>query len=196
MSVTTLKDDSLLQNVDLNSEPKNIKWARQKTSDNKDNSVISIIQDNKTILIYDMNQKAKPIELALDKEYGNIVTYEWFGDGYIAIGFSKGYISIVSSHMGEVKNEINSKQLFKNDLNDISVCDEVNRIAIAGENCIKIIDKNTFDELTSEKIDVPKNAGSISKISWSKNGQILLVSTFSGNFYASNVVINETFAVY
>ena len=41
-----------------------------------------------------------------------------------------------------------------------------------------------------------KSVGSISKISWSKNGQILLVSTFSGNFYASNVVINETFAVY
>ena len=41
-----------------------------------------------------------------------------------------------------------------------------------------------------------KSAGSISKISWSKNGQILLVPTFSGNFYASNVVINETFAVY
>ena len=43
MSVTTLKDDSLLQNVDLNYEPKNINWAKQKTSDNKDNNVISII---------------------------------------------------------------------------------------------------------------------------------------------------------
>ena len=52
------------------------------------------------------NQKKKPIELAMDKEYGNIVTYEWFGDGYIAIGFTKGYISIVSSHMDEVKNEV------------------------------------------------------------------------------------------
>ena len=197
ISVTTSKGDSLLQNTELNYEPKNIKWARQKTSDNsKDNNVISIIQDNKTILIYDMNQKAKPIELALDKQYGNIVTYEWFGDGYIAIGFSKGYVSIVSSHMDEVKNEINSKQLFKNDLNDISVCDEVGRIAVAGENCIKIIDKNSFEEITSEKIDIPKNAGSISKISWSKNGQILLVSTFGGNFYVFNVVINETFAVY
>ena len=197
ISVTTTKGDSLLQNTELNYEPKNIKWARQKKSDNsKDNNVISIIQDNKTILIYDMNQKSKPIELALDNEYGNIVTYEWFGDGYIAIGFSKGYVSIVSSHMDEVKNEINSKQLFKNDLNDISVCDEVNRIAVAGENCIKIIDKNSFEEITNEKIDVPKNAGSISKISWSKNGQILLVSTFGGNFYAFNVVINETFAVY
>ena len=197
LSVTTLKGDSLLQNVELKSESKNVKWAKQKTSDSKkDNDVISIIQDNKTILIYDINQKKKPIELALDREYGNLVTYEWFGDGYIAIGFSKGYVSIVSSHMDEVKNEVNSKQLFKNDLNDISVCDEANRIAVAGENCIKIIDKNTFEEITNEKIDIPKTAGSISKISWSKNGQILLVSTFGGNFYAFNVVINESIAIF
>jgi WD repeat-containing protein 19 len=197
ISVTTTKGDSLLQNTELNYEPKNIKWARQKKSDNsKDNNVISIIQDNKTILIYDMNQKSKPIELALDKEYGNIVTYEWFGDGYIAIGFSKGYVSIVSSHMDEVKNEINSKQLFKNDLNDISVCDKVNRISVEGKNCIKIIDKKSFEVIINEKNDIHKSSGSISKISWSKNGQILLVSTFGGNFYAFNVVINETFAVY
>ena len=37
---------------------KNIKLAHQKKSDDsKDNNIISIIQDNKTILIYDMNQK-------------------------------------------------------------------------------------------------------------------------------------------
>ena len=196
ISVTTTKGEALLQNNLLKYEPKNLKWARQKTSENtKEFNTISTIQNNKTILIYDINKKSNPIELALDKEYGNIVTYEWFGDGYIAIGFSKGYISIVSTHMDEVKNEINSKQLFKNDLNDLSVCDEVNRIAIAGENSIKILDKNSFEEIKDEKIDVPKNAGSISRISWSKNGQILLVSTFGGFFFAFNVVINETFAI-
>ena len=98
--------------------------------------------------------------------------------------------------MDEVKNEIISKKSFKNDLNDISVCGEFNRIAVTRENCLKIIDKKSYEEIINEKKDIRKSAGSISKISWSKNGQILLVSTFSGSFYASNVVINETFAVY
>ena len=71
-------------------------------------------------------------------QYGNITTYQWFGDGYIAIGFSKGFISIVSTHMKEIKNEVHSMQLFKNGLDDLSVCEEVNRIAVAGENCVKI----------------------------------------------------------
>ena len=98
--------------------------------------------------------------------------------------------------MDEVKNEIIQKQLLKNDLNDIYVCDKIKRIPVACENCIKIIDKKSFEEIINEKKDIRKSAGSNSKISWSKNGQILLVSNFSGNFYGSNVVINETFAVY
>ena len=53
--------------------------------------------------------------------------------------------------MDEVKNEIISKQLFKNDLNDISVCDKVNYIAVARENRIKIIDKKSFEEIINEK---------------------------------------------
>ena len=70
--------------------------------------------------------------------------------------------------MDAIKNEIISKQLFKNDLNDISVCDKVNCIAVAGENCIKIIDKKSYEEIINEKKDIRKSAGSISKISWSK----------------------------
>ena len=53
--------------------------------------------------------------------------------------------------MDEVKNKIISKQLFKNDLNDISVSDKVNRISVARENYIKIIDKKSFEEIINEK---------------------------------------------
>ena len=53
--------------------------------------------------------------------------------------------------MDEVKNKIISKQLFKNDLYDMSVCGEFNHISVAGENCIKIIDKKSFEEISNEK---------------------------------------------
>ena len=53
--------------------------------------------------------------------------------------------------MDEVKNKIISKQLFKNDLNDISVCDKVNCIAVARENCLTIIDKKSFEEIQMKK---------------------------------------------
>ena len=196
LSVTTKKGESLLQNAQMKFEPKLIKWARQKTNENRrTESTISTVQNNKTLLMYDFKKKNNPIELALDHEYGNIITYQWFGDGYIAIGFSKGYLSIISTHMTEIKNEVYSTQLFKNGFDDLSVCEEVNRIAVAGENVVRIFDKNTFKEIVEERIEISNQSGRISKIQWSDSGQILLVSTFLGSIFAFNVIISETFSI-
>ena len=196
LSVINRQGEALLQNAMMKAEPRLIMWARQKTSEERASfTTISTVQNNKTILIYDFKKKNNPIELALDNEYGNITTYQWFGDGYIAIGFSKGFISIVSTHMKEIKNEVHSMQLFKNGLDDLSVCEEVNRIAVAGENCVKIFDKNTWKEIVEEKIEISNQAGRISKIQWSSTGQILIVSTYLGSIFAFNVIINETFSI-
>jgi WD repeat-containing protein 19 len=173
-----------------------IKWARQKTSDNKGTfTTISTVLLNKTILIYDIKKKTNPIELALDSDYGNIVTYQWFGDGYIAIGFTKGYVSIISTHMTEIKNEVNSIQPFRSGLDDLSVCEEVSRLAVAGENCVKFFDTNTWVEIAEEKIEISVQSGRIAKIQWSSTGQILIVSTLMGSIFAFNVVVKDSFAI-
>jgi len=196
LSVTNRVGEVILQGATLKAEPKRIKWARQKTNENRTNfTTISTILNNRTILIYDIKKKSNPIELALDTEYGTIVTYQWFGDGYIAIGFSKGFISIISTHMTEIKNEVHSMQPFKSGLDDLCACDEVNRFAVAGESSIKIYDSNTWLEIPEEKIEINNKAGRISKITWSNTGQILIVSTFLGYIYAFNVIVNESFAV-
>jgi WD repeat-containing protein 19 len=197
LSVTNRVGEPILQNATLKADPRMIKWARQKTNDNKSSyTTISTVLSNKTILIYDIKKKSNPIELALDSDYGNIVTYQWFGDGYIAIGFTKGYISIISTHMTEIKNEVHSMQPFKSGLDDLSVCEEVNRIAIAGENSVKIFDTNTWQEIVDEKIEISNQAGRISKIQWSNTGQILIVSTYLGSIFAFNVIVNDNFAVH
>jgi WD repeat-containing protein 19 len=195
LSVTNRTGEPILQNATLKADPKMIKWARQKTSENKGSyTTISTVLQNKTILIYDIKKKSNPIELALDSDYGNIVTYQWFGDGYIAIGFTKGFISIISTHMTEIKNEVNSLQPFRSGLDDLAACEEINRLAVAGENSVKIYDTNTWTEIVEEKIEISNQAGRISKVQWSSTGQILIVSTFLGNIFAFNVIVNENFA--
>jgi WD repeat-containing protein 19 len=197
LSVTNKQGEPILQNATLKSDPKMVKWARQKTNENKNSyTTISTVLNNKTILIYDIKKKLNPIELALDSDYGNIVTYQWFGDGYIAIGFSKGYISIISTHMNEIKNEVHSMQPFKTGLDDLNVCEEVNRIAIAGENSVKIFDTNLWSEIVEEKIEISNQAGRISKIQWSSTGHILIISTYLGSIFAFNVIVNDVYAVH
>ena len=43
-----------------------------------------------------------PDELMFEKKYGNIVDYSVFGDGYLVIGFSDGYVAHISTHKKEI----------------------------------------------------------------------------------------------
>lgn len=97
--------------------------------------------------------------------------------------------------MTEIKNEVHSMKPYNNGLDDLSICDEVNRLAVAGESSVKIFDITGWKEITDEKIDIPGNAGRIARISWSSSGQILIVTTFLGSIFAFNVIVNDSFAV-
>lgn len=196
ISVTGKLGNAVIQGVKLKEVPKMIKWIQTKSSE-KNNifTTVSAVLANKSILVYDISKKITPFELGLKDNYGSIVTYQWFGDCYIAVGFSKGSISILSTHETEMKNEIKMIQPFKTGIDDIAVCDEVNRLAVAGENMIKIYDIRSYEEILDEKIEIPFQAGRINKISWSNSGHILVVSTLLGGLFAFNVVVNEAYAV-
>lgn len=43
-----------------------------------------------------------PDELVFDNKYGKIVDYQLFGDGYIVVGFSEGYVAHISTHRKEI----------------------------------------------------------------------------------------------
>ena len=44
------------------------------------------------------------MQLQFEAKYGKIVDYSLFGDGYIVIGFSSGYLSHVSAHTKEIND--------------------------------------------------------------------------------------------
>lgn len=45
-----------------------------------------------------------PDELMFENKYGKIVDYSLFGDGYLVIGFSEGYVAHISTHKKEISN--------------------------------------------------------------------------------------------
>ncbi len=66
---------------------------------------LSMVIANKTLFFHSMSKPENPVELAFQEKYGNIVTYGWFGDGLVMIGFSSGYFVVVSTGMLTQKNQ-------------------------------------------------------------------------------------------
>ncbi len=63
---------------------------------------VSLILGKKIMFLFSIDDPDNPIELAFQNKYGEIVNYQWYGDGYIMIGFSLGYLIVISTHAKEI----------------------------------------------------------------------------------------------
>ncbi len=63
---------------------------------------VSLILGKKVMFLFSIDDPDNPIELAFQNKYGEIVNYQWYGDGYIMIGFSLGYLIVISTHAKEI----------------------------------------------------------------------------------------------
>ncbi|KOB78955.1 putative WD repeat domain 19, partial [Operophtera brumata] len=75
--------------------------------------------DLQTLYLYNLLNPENPIELAFQQRYGSIVSYKWYGDGYILIGFSAGFVIAISTHIKEVGEELFQVKNHKESLTDI-----------------------------------------------------------------------------
>ena len=140
---------------------------------------ISMVISKFTLFLYNISDPDNPIELTFQKRYGPIVTYKWYGDGYILIGFETGYLISISTHIKEVGQELFQIKNHKDSLNDISLNLVTNKIVTCGDNNLKIHDLQSLEE-TEKVISVSGEAG-VSKVSWSDDGSMLAAATHSGN---------------
>jgi WD repeat-containing protein 19 len=134
--------------------------------------------------------------LQFEPKYGKIIDYSLFGDGYIVIGFSSGYLSHVSAHTKEINEELVSERVFQTTLEAICSNEFLNKCAVAGEGMVKIFNMQTWKEIKKERITLPPNIGKISKISWSTNGQLLAISTTQGYLYGMLTHLPRLFSCY
>jgi WD repeat-containing protein 19 len=63
---------------------------------------ISLIMNRKTLYLFNIDDPDKPIELAFQPKYGDVTNYKWYGDGYLMIGFSHGFLIVISTHEKEI----------------------------------------------------------------------------------------------
>ena len=56
-----------------------------------------MVLNSKALFLHNTSTPEAPIELAFQARYGNIVKYEWFGNGLIMIGFASGFFIVIST---------------------------------------------------------------------------------------------------
>lgn len=52
--------------------------------------------------MFELGSKKTPLELVFEQKYGKIIDYSLFGDGYIVVAFTEGYVAHISTHMKEL----------------------------------------------------------------------------------------------
>ena len=192
-SLSNADGDFISQPVEVRHPPLDISFARQKidgngssagaaaTSDgSRGDSTVSINMDGKILLLYDMFFPEKPVELAFQSKYGDIVKHQWYGDGYLALGFAEGYVVVISTHMNEVTEELFSGHFHVEGLQDIAYSAAAHRVASAGTNTIKMVDASTWKQVKEDATVLDASQGDIVSLSWTSDGQILTVATSGG----------------
>ena len=114
ITISNPDGDTLHQNT-LKQIPGDVQFARGKgeaaPGETKD-TTMSVVLGGRSLLLYDVSALDRtPVELAFQQKYGNLLTYRWFGDGYIALGFESGYLVVMSSHQQEISEELFSQRL-------------------------------------------------------------------------------------
>ncbi|KAA3676293.1 WD repeat-containing protein 19 [Paragonimus westermani] len=190
ISVNSPEGDLLRQNGvrDIPSDLQFAEVRRPESFTGSENS-ISCVLGSKNLFILSLDESESPIELAFQTRYGDIVSYHWFGDGYIMIGFTLGYFIVISTQKSEIGKEIYQVCDHKDGLWDIAVSPVLNRCATAGDHCVKIHDLLNVRELLAiieieedrrpgrETQTTFRNNRGAFQLQWSDDGQLMAVST-------------------
>ena len=180
VSVSNADGDTIRQ-TNTRYDPTDVQWSVMKTDERATHSegTVSLIVGKKTLFLYNLNEPDNPIELAFQPRYGTINAYKWFGDGYIMIGFSAGFLVVISTHLKEIGQELFQTRDHKDILNDIGISLSFKKAASCGDNCVKIHDLSDMKEIYAI-ITLDDAGGPLDRMKWTEDGQLLAVSTEKG----------------
>ncbi|KAI5641884.1 WD repeat-containing protein dyf-2 [Phthorimaea operculella] len=161
-------DGDTLRVISLRDAPYDLQFSEMKTDERAaGENTISLIVGKRTLYLYNLLNPDNPIELAFQQRYGSIVAYKWYGDGYILIGFSNGYVIAISTHIKEVGEELFQVKNHKENLTDVAVCN--GEAASCGDGMLKLIALWNNGEV-SGSVTPP---GGAERCGWSSDGRLL-----------------------
>ncbi|KAM6940536.1 WD repeat-containing protein 19 [Xenentodon cancila] len=180
LSISNHEGDTIRQTA-LRGEPADMFFSLMKTDErsSQGESTVSVSLDKKSLILFNINDPENPIKLAFQQRYGNIVSYHWYGDGYILIGFSHGYFVVISTHIREIGYEIYQTRNHEDCLNSVAYSPALNKAASCGDNSLKIHELSESKGI-SNIVKLDDEIKGLDQLSWTDDGQLLAVSTQKG----------------
>ncbi|KAF2983126.1 hypothetical protein EK904_011176, partial [Melospiza melodia maxima] len=183
ITISNQEGDTIRQ-TSVSSDPSDMQFSVMKTDDRVSTreSTVSVVVGKKTLFLFNLNDPDNPIDLKFQQPYGSIVSYKWYGDGYIMIGFSQGYFVVISTHIREIGQEVFQAHNHKDNLSSIAISQSLNKAASCGDNCIKIHDLTDMREMYAI-INLDDENKGVDQMAWTDDGQLLAVSTRRGSLH-------------
>lgn len=183
VTVSNHEGDTIRQ-TSLRAEPADVFFSVMKTDERSSpgESTVSVSVGKKTLFLFNLNDPDNPIELAFQPRYGHIVTYRWYGDGYILIGFSHGYFVVISTHIREIGQELYQAHNHKDSLYSVAISPTLNKAASCGDNSIKVHDLSELKDI-SNIVHLDDETKGLDQLNWTDDGQLLAVSTQRGTLH-------------
>ncbi|XP_058805723.1 WD repeat-containing protein 19 [Phymastichus coffea] len=179
LSVST-SDGDTRREIELHGDPTDIQFSEMKMDQRPGGEhTVSLIVSKTTLYLYNILDPENPIELTFQKRYGPIVSYKWYGDGYILLGFEAGYITAISTHIKEVGQELFQVKNHRDSLNDLAINHTTGKVVTCGDNNLKIHSIQNIEE--TEKVITVTGETGVSAVSWSADGSMLATVTHSAN---------------
>uniref|UniRef100_A0A672SW24 WD repeat domain 19 n=1 Tax=Sinocyclocheilus grahami TaxID=75366 RepID=A0A672SW24_SINGR len=183
ITISNHEGDTIRQ-TSVRADPADVQFSVMKTDERSSpgESTVSVALGKKTLFLFNLNDPDNPIELAFQQRYGNIISYRWYGDGYIMIGFSHGYFVVISTHIREIGQELFQAHNHKDSLTSIAISQSLNKAASCGDNCIKIHDLTDLKEMYAI-VTLDEETKGLDQMCWTDDGQLLAVSSQQGSLH-------------
>jgi len=192
LTVSNHQGDTLHEQFMLKGEVVQVKWCPYRDV-NKPKKVCAAIVNGKQIL-YLKPETQEHFMFNFHSNFGKALMFEWFGDNKLIIGFSSGMVSMVSTRSNELGQELASVSCGQNAVEAININKDLNKIAVAATGTIKFFNLADWTECLTDRIEIQKGCGKITRLHWTQDGSILTVTCSNGYFLGFLTVIPSLYS--
>lgn len=95
---------------------------------------LSLIVNRKVLFLINIHDSEVPVTFSFPTEHGFVVSYCWFREGLILVGFSGGTFSVISSHANDFGKEVSSFRAHRDSLTCFTYCLSSKKLASCSGN--------------------------------------------------------------